>query len=186
MMELVKSLSKKIEQLKTEHDSSLFEEDVEEFPAPKADVPDNPAYDDSVEYFIVVEVLHFSPNEPAVPDLNEKIVEEEDSSRFLQEISQDVFAHGIEEKDQKIAHFLQEGGVLCSPSFGEYSDEEQQSPTSHFDNLGSTLPMYDNYESYFELDIQDIQEHTREPYPLFSKEYYHEETSHPRPAEDTE
>jgi hypothetical protein len=57
--------------------------------------------------------------------LKEQIVEEKDSSLFLQDISHDVFAPEIEEKDQNITHFLQDRGVLCSPIFGEYSDEEQ-------------------------------------------------------------
>jgi hypothetical protein len=48
------------------------------------------------------------------------------------------------------------------------------------------VPVYDNYESDSELDMQDIQEHTTEPYPLFLKGYYHEEIIPHGPAEDTE
>jgi hypothetical protein len=62
-------------------------------------------------------------------------------------------------------------------------NEEQQSPTSQFDDQRSNQPVYDSYESDFELDMQDIQEHTTKPYPLFIKGDYHEEMNHPWPAE---
>jgi hypothetical protein len=34
--------------------------------------------------------------------------------------------------------------------------------------------------------MQDIQEHTSDPYPFFCEEYYHEEINHPGPTEITE
>jgi hypothetical protein len=44
----------------------------------------------------------------------------------------------IAEKNQEIAHFyLQDKRVLSSPIFDEYSDEEEQIPTSHFVDMGS-------------------------------------------------
>jgi hypothetical protein len=110
---------------------------------------------------------------------------EEDCSLFLHEISHDVFTFGIEKKDREIVPILQDGGVLCSPSFDDYSDEEKQSPTSHLDSMRSNQPVYDNYESSSELDMQDFQEHTTDPCPLFINENYHEEINHPGPAEDT-
>jgi hypothetical protein len=67
-----------------------------------------------------------------------------------------------------------------------YSDEEKQCPTSQFAELGSSQPVYDNYKSYFELDMQDFQEHTANSHPLFIEEKYYEEINHPRPAEDVE
>jgi hypothetical protein len=67
-----------------------------------------------------------------------------------------------------------------------YSDEEQQSPTSHFDSMGSNQPVYDSYESDSELEMQDFQEHTTESYPLFTKGKYCEEINHPWPAGITE
>jgi alpha-galactosidase/6-phospho-beta-glucosidase family protein len=76
--------------------------------------------------------------------------------------------------------------VPVVPRFDDYSDEEQQSPTSQFDDQRSSQPVYDSYESDSELDMQDFQEHTTEPYPLFIKEKYYEEINHPGPAEDTE
>jgi hypothetical protein len=46
--------------------------------------------------------------------------------------------------------------------------------------------VYDSYESDYELDMQDFQEHTTESYPLFNKEKYCEEINRPWPAEITE
>jgi hypothetical protein len=66
-----------------------------------------------------------------------------------------------------------------------YLDEEQQFPTSHFDDSGSNQPMYDSYESDSELDLQYSQEYTANSYPLFNNEKYCEEINHPGPAEDT-
>jgi hypothetical protein len=78
---------------------------------------------------------------------------EEDCSLFLHEISHDVFTFGIEKKDREIVPFLQDGGVLCSPNFDDYSDEEKQCPASQFADLGSSQPVYDSYESSSELDM---------------------------------
>jgi hypothetical protein len=72
------------------------------------------------------------------------------------------------------------------PSYDDYSDEEKQSPTSQFVDQRRNQPVYDNYESDSELDMQDFQEKTAEPYPLFIKEEYYEEINHPGPAEDVE
>jgi len=47
LMGMVKSLSTEIERSKSE-------EDVEDFPFPEVDDLDNPIYDDSIEYFIMV------------------------------------------------------------------------------------------------------------------------------------
>jgi hypothetical protein len=63
--------------------------------------------------------------------------------------------------------------------------KSKQCPTSHFDDSGSNQPVYDNYESVSEMDLQDSQEHTAESYPLFTNEKYCEEINHPGPAEDT-
>jgi hypothetical protein len=50
--------------------------------------------------------------------------------------------------------------VHVVPSFDDYSNEEQQSPTSQFADQRSSQPVYDSYESNSELDMQDFQEHT--------------------------
>jgi hypothetical protein len=81
---------------------------------------------------------------------------------------------------------LQDEGVLCSPIFDAYSYEEKQIPTSHLDRMGSIQPVYDSYELSFELDMQDFQEHTAEPCPLFINKNYHEEINHPGPTQDQE
>ena len=80
-MELIKSLSSKLERLESR-------ESIEDFPSLEEDVLDNPTDDNSIEYFIVVEALISSPMVPVVP------------------------------------------------SFDDYSDEEQQIPTSQFVDLG--------------------------------------------------
>jgi hypothetical protein len=64
-----------------------------------------------------------------------------------------------------------------------YSNEEQQILASYFNYSRRSLPVYDIYESYFELDMWDFQEHTTESYPLFTKEKYCEEINHPWLAE---
>jgi hypothetical protein len=82
--------------------------------------------DDSIDDCIAIDALYFSPNAPVVSYLKEEIIVEEDFSLFLQEVSHDVFSPVIEEKNQEIAHFsLQGKGVLGSPIFDEYSDEEE-------------------------------------------------------------
>jgi len=68
--------------------------------------------------------------------------------------------------------------------FDHYSDEEKQSPTSQFVDQRRNQPVYDSYESYFEMDMRDIQEQTVDLYPLFTNEEYYEEISHPEPAEN--
>jgi hypothetical protein len=88
-MELVKSLSAELEELKAEHECFLFEENAEDFPALEEDVLGSSTEDDD-EYFMVVEALYSSPEVPVVP------------------------------------------------SFDDYSDEEQQSPTSQFDDQRSS------------------------------------------------
>jgi hypothetical protein len=133
-MEMVKSLSADLEELKAEHECCLFEENAEDFPSLEEDVLGS-SIEYDVEDLMTVEALHPAPV------------------------------------------------VSC---FDDYSYEEQQSPTSQIDDQRSNQPVYDNYESDFELDMQDIQEHTTDPYPLFLKGDYREEISHPRPAEDTE
>jgi hypothetical protein len=70
----------------------------------------------------------------------------------------------------EIVPFLQDDEVCCSPSSNDYSVEEQLSPTSHPDDLGSSQPMYDSYESESELDMLDFQDQVVEPYPLFTNE----------------
>jgi hypothetical protein len=71
-------------------------------------------------------------------------------------------------------------------SFDDYSDDKQQNPTSQFADQRSIHLVYDSYKSDFELDMQDFQEHTGEPYPLFAKEKYYKEISRPGSIEDTE
>jgi hypothetical protein len=70
--------------------------------------------------------------------------------------------------------------------FDDYSDEEQQSPTSQFVDQISSQPVYDSYESDSELDTRDLQEQTAKSYPLFTNEEYYEEVRHPGPIEDIE
>jgi hypothetical protein len=138
LVEQVKALSAELEKLKAERACCSFEGSTEDFPVLEADVLGIPTDDSSVEYFIVVEALVSAPDEPVVSYLKEEAIVEEDCSLFLHEISHDVFTFGIEKKDREIVPFFQDGGVLCSPSFDDYSDEEKQSPTSHFDSMGSS------------------------------------------------
>jgi hypothetical protein len=105
------------------------------------------------------------------------VVGEEDCSLFLHEISHDVFTFGIGKEDLEIVPFLQDEEVWCSPSFNDYLVEEQQSPTSQIDDLGSSHPVYDSYESSFEMDTQNFQDKTVEPSPLFTNERQCEEIS---------
>ena len=105
---------------------------------------------------------------------------EEDSSLFLHEISHDVFTFGTEKKDREIVPLR-----LVVPSFEDYSDEEKQIPTSQFTDQRSDQPVYDSYESSSELDVQDFQEHTVGPYPLFIKQDDLEEIIPYGPTKDT-
>jgi hypothetical protein len=64
VMELVKSLSAKIERLESE-------QSAKDSPVLETDVIDSPTDGDSVEVFINVEALHSAPDVPIVSDLNE-------------------------------------------------------------------------------------------------------------------
>jgi hypothetical protein len=66
-MELVKSLSAKIERLESE-------QSTEDSPVLETDVLDSPTDGDSIEDFITVEALHSAPDVPVVSDLNEEIM----------------------------------------------------------------------------------------------------------------
>ena len=78
-MELVKSLSAEIEQVKAEHEFYLFEEDAEDFPVLEVDVLGIPTDDGHIEYFIVVEALISSPMVPVVPSFDDYSDEEQQS-----------------------------------------------------------------------------------------------------------
>jgi hypothetical protein len=61
LMELVKSLSAEIDELKVDHDRCLFEEDAEDFPALGEDVLGSPTDDGHIEGFIAEEALILLP-----------------------------------------------------------------------------------------------------------------------------
>ena len=79
-----------------------------DFPVFKADALSN-SFEDIIEDFL--DALASAPDEPAVSDLSEEAIVEEDCSFFLHQISHDVFTFGIEEKDRETIPFLQDGGV---------------------------------------------------------------------------
>ena len=62
----------------------------------------------------------------------------------------------------------------------------EQIPTLHFVDLGSNKPAYDSYESDFDMDMKDFQDHTIKPFPLSIEERHWVEINHPGPAKDTE
>jgi hypothetical protein len=159
------------------------EDSEEDFPVFKADDLSS-SFEEIIEDFL--DTLAYSPDEPAVSELNnEVVVVEEDCSLFLHEISHDVFTFGVETEERGIFPLLQDGEALFPPDFDDYLEEEQQNPTSPFTNQ-SSQPTYDNYESESELDMLDFQEQVAEPCPLLTKENYHEEISHLSPSGDAE
>jgi hypothetical protein len=171
------ALSELMISLIAQHARLESEDNGEDFPVTKADVLDG-SLKEMIEDF--VSALASAPDELAVSDQSDEVVVgEEDCSLFLHEISHDVFTFGIEKEDLEIVPFLQDEEVWCSPSFNDYSVEEQQSPTSQIDDLGSSQPVYDSYESGSELDTQNFQEKTAEPSPLFTNERQCEEISPP-------
>jgi hypothetical protein len=62
-----------------------------------------------------------------------------------------VFTFGVEMEDREIVPFLQDGGVLFSPSFDDYLEEEKQIPTSQFADHRRIHLAYDSYESDSEM-----------------------------------
>jgi hypothetical protein len=144
------ALSELIEQAKSltaQHARLQSEGNGEGFPVLEAHVLSS-SFEEVIEDFIAA--LVSAPDESVVSDLKEEAIVEEESSLFLHDISHDVFTFGIESKDREIVPFLQDGGVLCSPSFDDHSGKKQ----------------------------------TAEPYPLSTKEKYHEEISHPSHSEE--
>jgi len=67
------------------------------------------SFEDIIEY--ILDALASASNEPAVLDLNEEAIVEEDCSFFLHDISHDLFTFGIEETDQETVAFSQYGRV---------------------------------------------------------------------------
>ena len=67
LMELVKSLSAKIERLESE-------QSAKDSPVLETDVLDSPMDGDSIEDFVTVEALHSAPDVPTVSNLNEEIM----------------------------------------------------------------------------------------------------------------
>jgi hypothetical protein len=84
------------------------EDNEEDFPVFEADDLSS-SFEEIIEYFL--DALASAPDEPAVSDLNEESIVEEDCSFFLHEISHDVFTFGIEEKDRETVPISQDGGV---------------------------------------------------------------------------
>ena len=116
------ALSELMISLIAQHARLESEDSGEDFPVTKADVLDGTLKEMIGDF---VSALASSPDELAVSDQSDEvIVGEEDCSLFLHEISHDVFTFGIEKKDREIIPFLQNGGVLCSPTFDNYSNEE--------------------------------------------------------------
>jgi hypothetical protein len=171
------ALSELMISLIAQHARLKSEDNGEDFPVSKVDVLDG-SLEENIEDLL--SALTSVPDELVVSEQNDEVVVvEEDCSLFLHEISHDVFTFGIEKEDPEIVPFLQDQGAWCSPSFNDYSVEEQQGPTSQIDDLGSSQPVYDNYESGSELDTQNFQEKTAEPSPLFTNERPCEEISPP-------
>jgi hypothetical protein len=116
--------------------------------------------------------------------LKEELVVKEDLSSFFQEVSHDVFSPEIKEEDQQVAHFSeQDQGALSSPIFDEYSHEEKQIP---FVDLRNNQPVYDSYESDFDEDLEECQNHTAQLISSSDGEQYCVENSYPESAEDIE
>jgi hypothetical protein len=171
------SLSELMTSLIAQHERLKSEDNGEDFPVSKADV-----LDDSLEENIedLVSTLTSVPDELAISEQNDEVVVvEEDCSLFLHKISHDVFTFGIEKEDLEIVPFLQKQEAWWSPSFNDYSVEEQSGPTSQIDDLGSSQPVYDSYKSDSEMDTQNFQEKTAEPPPLFTNERPGEEINPP-------
>jgi hypothetical protein len=80
---------------------------------------------------------------------------EESTEDFLV-LEEDVLGSSTEDDDED---FIVVEALHSSPdvhvvsSFDDYSDEEKEIPASQFDDLGSNQPIYDNYESDYELDM---------------------------------
>jgi hypothetical protein len=139
LMEQVKSLSARPERLESE-------DKEEDFPVLEADVLDD-SFEEDIEDFITVETLVSALDEPVVSDLKEEAMVEMDCSLFIHKISHDVFTFRVEMEDQEIVPFFQNGGVLFSPNFDDYLEEEQQSPTSQLADHRRSHLAYDSYES---------------------------------------
>jgi hypothetical protein len=105
------SLSELVEQaiFPTPQCAKLESEDSEEdFPVSEADDLSS-SFEEIIEDFL--DALASAPDEPAVSDLNEEAIVEEDCSFFLHDISHDVFTFGFEEKDRETVPISQDGEV---------------------------------------------------------------------------
>jgi hypothetical protein len=80
----------------------------------------------------------------------------EESAEDFPVLEADVLDSSTEEDDEDFITVEALHSALDVPAvsiFDDYSDEEQQSPASQFADLGSNQPVYDSYESDFELDM---------------------------------
>jgi hypothetical protein len=149
----------------------------------------NPAYDEeglpgmidnSVDDYIAMDVSYSAPYTPAVSNLEEEMIVEEDSSLFLQEVSHDIFSPRIEEKNHVyeqpeasvtvvpemdiLNSYILDGIIILEvdhryegqPIFYEYSSDDEQ----------QAYPTFDHYE--------DTKQHDKEEEPSID---IHEEIS---------
>jgi len=116
-MEQVKYLSAQLEGLK-------YEDCAEDFLVFEADDLSS-SFEEIIEDFL--DALTSAPDEPAVSDLNEEVVVEEDCSFFLHDISHDVFTFGFEEKDRETFPISQDGEV-----HGKEEEELEERLSVHF------------------------------------------------------
>jgi hypothetical protein len=86
------------------------------------------------------------------------------------------FHYGHEEK---VCEFQISRNLSDQPTFDEYSYGEEKIPTSNFDDLRNNQPVYDNYESDFDEDVKEFQDHTIDPFSSFIKEQHYVEISYP-------
>jgi hypothetical protein len=83
-------------------------------------------------------------------------LESEESAEDFPVLEVDVLGSSIEDDNEDfitVEALISAPDVPVVPIFDDYSDEEQQSPTSQFSNQRSIQLVYDSYEIDSELDM---------------------------------
>jgi hypothetical protein len=94
------------------------------------------------------------------------------------------FFHYVHEA--KVCEFQISGNLSDHPTFDEYSNGDEQIPTSNFDDLSSIQSVYDSYGSDFNEDIKEFQECTINIFSSSIKEQHYVEINYLGFVEDIE
>lgn len=157
--------------VKTEHSPCLSDSREEGFPY----------YTDGiVPSYVARDPLGPLLNMTIAPDLRDEPFAIEEHSNSLSDVSRDVFSPVGTKKHAKIACLLlQQTTDLSSTFFDDGPDEVEQSSTFFLEGIRNDQPVYDHYESKYEVDSYEHVASLLSDVPEGTKPEYIEHVTHP-------